>query len=168
LGFAEMVGIFATIASIGSAGMAAAATIFSQAFSPNIYKTSGEYTATYLRNAALLIGGIVLVTIVLGELIVALATSPNFEPYWNVMLFGVLTDASNLLIGALAIHITLTGSTKKIMNMSFVGVAALALSFSILFLTKNINAFTIGVPLIFSQLVVVAYMFWNFRKCSPP
>jgi O-antigen/teichoic acid export membrane protein len=166
LGFAEVVGIFATVASIGSAGMAAAATIFSQAFSPNIYKTSGKYTATYLKNAALLTGSILLVAIVGGKLIVTLATNPIFEPYWSVMLFGVLMDGSNLVIGAFAVHITLTSSTKKIMNSSFVGVIALLLSFSILFFTKNINAFTIGVPLVLSQLFVSAYMYWNFRKCS--
>jgi O-antigen/teichoic acid export membrane protein len=166
LGFAEVVGIFATVASIGSAGMAAAATIFSQAFSPNIYKTSGKYTPTYLKNAALLTGSILLVAIVAGKLIVTLATNPIFEPYWSVMLFGVLMDGSNLVIGAFAVHITLTSSTKKIMNSSFVGVIALLLSFSILFFTKNINAFTIGVPLVLSQLFVSAYMYWNFRKCS--
>jgi O-antigen/teichoic acid export membrane protein len=160
------VGIFATVASIGSAGMTAVATIFSQAFSPNIYKTSGKYTPVYLKNATLLIAGIMLVAIVGGELIVSLATNPIFEPYWSVILFGVLMDASNLIVGAFAVHITLTSSTKKIMNSSFVGVIVLLLCFSILFLTKNINVFTIGVPLVFSQLVVVAYMYWNFRKCS--
>jgi O-antigen/teichoic acid export membrane protein len=166
LGYAEIVGIFATVASIGSAGMAAAATIFSQAFTPNIYKTSGAYTVTYLRNAALLIGAILLSAIVLGELIITLVTNPIFKPYWSVMLFGVLTDASNLIIGALAIHITLTGNTKRMMNSSFIGAAALLAGFSVLFFTKYINEYTIGAMLVFSQFVVVAYMLYDFRRAN--
>jgi O-antigen/teichoic acid export membrane protein len=166
LGFAEMVGIFATIASIGSAGMAAAATIFSQAFSPLIYKSSGQYTTKYLRNAFALIGVILLTAIVLGDFIVQISTKANFEPYWSLMIFGVLSDASNLIIGALAVHITLTSSTKKIMNSSVFGLIALVVSFGLLFLTHKITVYTIGIPLIFSQLTVVVYMYWNFRKCS--
>jgi O-antigen/teichoic acid export membrane protein len=166
LGYAEIVGIFATVTSIGSAGMAAAATIFSQAFTPNIYKTSGAYTIAYLRNAALLIGAVLLSAIVLGELIITLVTSPIFKPYWSVMLFGVLTDASNLIIGALAIHITLTGNTKRMMNSSFIGGAALLAGFSALFFTKYINVYTIGAMLVFSQFVVVAYMLYDFRRAN--
>jgi len=165
LGFAEMVGIFSTISSIGSSGMAAAATIFSQAFSPLLYKTSGQYTIRYLRNALILIGIVLLTTILLGDLIVKISTKTTFEPYWSLMIYGVLADASNLIIGALAIHITLTSSTKRIMNSSVFGVMALVASFALLFLMHDITAYTIGLPLIFSQFIVAIYMYWSFRKC---
>jgi O-antigen/teichoic acid export membrane protein len=164
LGFAEIVGIFATIASIGSAVMAAAATIFSQIFSPSIYKTSGQYTIKYLRNALVLITIILLVCILFGDFVVKISTRAVFEPYWSLMIFGVLNDASNLIIGALAIHITLTNSTKKIMSSSVLGVVAFVASFGLLFFMHNVTVYTIGIPLIFSQMVVAVYMYWNFRN----
>lgn len=166
LGFAEMVGIFATIASIGSAGMAAVATIFRQAFSPLLYKSSGQYTIRYLRNALALTGIILLAFILLGGFVVQIATKATFEPYWSLVIFGVLNDASNLIIGALAVHVTLTSNTKNIMISSVLGLIALVASFGLLFLTHKITVYTIGVPLIFSQIVVAAYMYWNFRNAN--
>ncbi len=165
-GFAEVVGIFATIASIGSAAMAAAATIFSQSFSPLIYKTFGEYTKTYLRNALTMITSILLAGLLLGAWVVQLATNPTFAPYWAILIFGVLTDATNLLIGALSIHITLTSNTRTIMLSSVLGVITLAASFALIFCTNNISAYTIGLPLIFSQVVVLTVMYWSFKKCK--
>jgi O-antigen/teichoic acid export membrane protein len=166
LGFTEMVGIFATLSSIGSAGMAAAAMIYSQTFSPLIYKTSGQYTAKYLQRAIVLIGFVLLLCILLGDFVVQIATNLKFEPYWYLMIYGVLADGSNLLIGALAIHITLTSSTKNIMTSSVLGVITLFVSFGLLFLTHAITVYTIGIPLVFSQFVVIAYMYWNFKKCT--
>ena len=166
MGFPEIVGFFSTITSIGSAGMSAAATIFNQAFSPNIYKTAGGYTATYLRNATILIAGILFATLLIGDFIVRMATSPAFQPYWIVMIYGVLIDAGNLIIGALNVHITLTRSTKKIMSSSVLGVIGLIASFSLLFMTHRVTVYTIGIPLIFSQLIVIAFMYLEYRKCK--
>lgn len=163
LGFAEIVGIFATIAGIGSAGMAAAATIFNQAYSPNIYKTAGQYTITYLRKAVALIVIVLMICILFGDLIVQLSTSAAFKPYWGLLIIGVIVDAANLIIGALTIHITLTSSTKKIMVSSVLGVIALVTGLGSIVLTNQINIYTIGLPLIFSQFVVIAYMYWNFQ-----
>lgn len=166
MGYAELVGIFATVASIGSAGMAAAAAIFNQAFSPNIYKTAGRYTATYLRNATLLIAGILFVTLLIGDHIVRMATSSAFQSYWMIIIYGVLIDACSLIAGALVVHITLTRSTKKIMHSSVIGVISLIGSFSLLFVTHNLTVHTIGLPLLFSQSIVIAYMYLEYRKCK--
>lgn len=166
MGYAEIVGIFATVASIGSAAMAAAATIFNQAFSPNIYKTAGRYTATYLRNATLLIAGILFATLLMGDHIVRMATSSAFQSYWMIMIYGVLIDACNLIAGALVVHITLKLNTKKIMHSSVIGVISLIGSFSFFFLTQNLTVHTIGLPLLFSQSIVIAYMYLEYRKCK--
>lgn len=164
LGFTEMVGMFATISNIGSTGMAAGANIFSQAYLPKIYKSSGEYTKFFLRKALALIVIVLLVCILWGDLIVRLSTNINFKPYWTLLFFGVLAEAANFIIGALAIHITLTGSTKRIMTSSVLGVITMAVAFFLIFVTNNISIYTIGIPLISSQLVVVAYMYWKFKS----
>jgi O-antigen/teichoic acid export membrane protein len=164
LGYVELVGIFATISGIGSAGMSAVSTIFGQMYSPRIYSSNGKYTNKYLKNAFLLIVSICIFCIFFGEIVVQLATKEEFARYWSLMTYGVLMEGSNLIIGALAIHITLTGHTKKIMNSAAFGVIALVIALLPLLLLNYINIYTIGLPLIVSQLTVVTYMYWKFKN----
>jgi O-antigen/teichoic acid export membrane protein len=166
LGYAEVLGIFATITSIGSAGMGAVSTIFTQAFSPNIYKSNGGYTGIYIKNALILIATIVLCCLLFGDNIVRIATSPKFEPYWIILIIGVLVEAGNFLIGALTIHISLVGKTKQMMMASYWGIVVLVISFSIVFFTNSINAYSIGGPLVFAQLAVLVFIYRNYLKCS--
>lgn len=166
LGYAEILGIFATISSIGSTGMGAAATIFSQAFSPKIYKSGGQYTGTYLRNALVVTLVITLVCIFVGDFIVKIATTPKFEPYWSILIIGVLMEASNFLLGALAIHITLVSSTKETIMATIFGIMVLVSSFALIFFTNTISAYTIGIPLVFSQLAVLVYIYRVILKCK--
>jgi O-antigen/teichoic acid export membrane protein len=163
LGFAEEVGLFATLSSIGSAAIGAASLIYSQQFTPQIYKTSGQCTSNYLKGALAVITIVVLVSFGLGEFIVSMLTNPHFESHWKLLLFGVITDGGNLLIGALVIHITLTGDTKKIISFSVIGLLVMIVSFSFLYLFSTISILTIGVPLLLSQWVVVLYMYLIYR-----
>jgi O-antigen/teichoic acid export membrane protein len=165
LGYAEIVGIFATISSIGSAGMGAAATIFSQAFSPKIYKSSGQYTGTYLRNAMHVTLAIMLACVFMGGFVVEITTNTEFAPFWSILIIGVFVEASNFLIGALAIHMSLVGKTKRIMMSSFFGIVVLISGFLLIYMTNTVNAYSIGMPLVIAQLAVLAYMYRSYLKC---
>lgn len=164
LGFVEEVGVFATLSSIGSAAMGAVSLIYSQQFTPLIYKTAGQYTTNYLKGAIAVTISVVLVSFGLGDFVVSALTRPDFEPHWKLLLFGVLTDAGNLFIGALAIHITLTGHTKKIISSSMLGLLAMVMIFGLLYWTGNISIATVGIPLLFSQWVVVVYMYSIYKN----
>ncbi|MGZ5027541.1 MAG: lipopolysaccharide biosynthesis protein [Methylobacter sp.] len=166
LGFAEEVGAFATIANIGSSAIGAASLIYSQQFTPLIYKSSGQYTSKYLKGAIAVIIGVALVSTVLGEFAVRLLTGPDFERHWNLLLFGVLTDGGNLLIGALMIYITLKGNTKKIFTSSLVGLISMSACFGWLYWSANISLLTIGAPLLISQWAVVYYMYSLYRRTA--
>lgn len=159
LGFAEEVGAFATLSNIGSAAIGAASLVYSQQFTPLIYKTSGQYTSKYLKGAIAVIISVALVSVVFGEFAVRLLTHSGFEQYWKLLLFGVITDGGNLIIGAVMIHITLTGHTKKIFASSLVGLISMLICFSGLYWTSRISILTIGVPLLISQWAVVYYMY---------
>jgi len=164
LGYAEEVGIFATLASIGSAAIGAASLIYSQQFTPLIYKTGGKYTGTYLKGAAVVTLVVALGSYMVGDYLVAALASAIFEEHWRLLLFGVVTDAGTLFIGALSIHITLTAHTKKIISSSTVGLLSMVVSFVLLYWVNQISLVTIGVPLLVSQWLVVAYMYWCFKK----
>lgn len=121
LGFAELVGIFATVSGIGTAGMGAASAVFGQVFVPKIYKTSGDYTKTYVRNASIVIVGVLLFSAVFSDLIVRLLTKEEFRKFSALILFGVLAEAGNFIIGALSVDLTIRNETTTMLWASMLG-----------------------------------------------
>jgi O-antigen/teichoic acid export membrane protein len=166
LGFAEMVGIYATIENIGKAGMGAVSSVFGQIFVPNIYKTSGKYTSTYLRNAILLIAFVLIVSLVFSDVIVTAVTNEAFAKYSWVLLLGVITEAGNFLAGALAIHITITTSTRRMMSASLLGVASMIAVFAAIYSWGVVSVETVGIPVLTSQIIVVIYMYIVFKNST--
>ena len=164
LGFAAEVGVFATLSSIGSAAIGAVSLIYTQQFTPLLYKTAGQYTTKYLKGAVAVLVSVAIVSFVVGEFVVSLLTRPEFVPHWELLLFGVLADGANLFIGALAIHVTLKDDTRKLIYSSVLGLVLMAVCLGILYWTTTISISTIGVPLLFSQWVVVACMCLMYKK----
>ena len=164
LGLSTTVGIYATIANIGSAGMGGASSIFVQMFVPNIYKTFGQYTKIYLRNAVILVLFILMFSLVFADIIVALVANTNFVKYSWVLFFGVIAEGGNFLIGALSIHITITASTKRMIVASIIGVASMSIVFSGIYYWGYINVETVGIPIAVSQILTVAYLYFIFRR----
>lgn len=166
LGYAEIVGLYATIESIGKAGMGAVSSVFGQIFVPNIYKSSGEYTRTYLRNALLLIAFVFAFSLAFSDVIVLIVTNETFAKYSWILLLGVIAEAGNFLLGALAIHITLTASTKRIMSASIIGVASMAAVFACIYYGGMVTVHSVGMPIVISQIITVVYMYYVFRKSN--
>lgn len=165
-GYAEAVGIFATLSSLGTAAVNAVSLIYSQQFTPMLYKSVGRYTARYMQGALIVIFSVAVVALVSGEIVARMLTSPGFAEYWKLMMFGVFTDGANMLIGALAIHITLTGDTKRIVPSAFIGLFSMIACFVLLYWTIGISAATIGIPLLISQWLVTFHMFSICRDGS--
>lgn len=159
LGFAEEVGVFATLSSIGSAAIGAVSLVYSQQFTPLIYKSSGQFTVKYMKGALAVIVAVALVSTVLGEYVVRVLTNPSFEQHWKLILFGVITDGSNLIIGALVIYITLTGKTKIMMSSSAVGLLVTIFCFGLIYIFSALSIFSIGIPLLISQWIVALYLY---------
>lgn len=164
LGFAETVGIYATVSNIGVAGMGAASSIYAQLFVPNIYKSGGIYTKTYVRNAFILIAAIFLISMYFSGFIVSLLTKKDFVKYSWIILFGLVAEAGNFLISALSIHVTLTSSTRKLLKASMVGVLGMIAAFVPIYFFGAVTVQTIGLPIVISQVVIVIYMYFIFQK----
>jgi O-antigen/teichoic acid export membrane protein len=167
LGLAEMVGIYATVSGIGTAGTAAASAIFQQVFMPKIYKSSGTYIKTYLRDALLLIVGILVMCAVFSKLIVILLTKEEFRQFSWLLLYGVVAEGSSLLIGALSVQSTITGQTRKILVATFIGLLSFAASFGAFLVLKLVTLYTIGVPIILSQILVALYLYTVLGRAAP-
>ncbi len=164
LGYSEVVGVFGTIAGIGSAAIGAASLIYGQQFSPRIYQSKGGYTNTYLNGAFVITVVILIFSYFLGEFVVGLLTGAHFIPHWKLILFGVLTDAANLFVGAIAIHISLVSCTKKLMGSAFLGLLSMIGFFALLYFGNAVTVNTVGIPLLLSQWCVVGYMYWKYIK----
>jgi len=164
LGYSEAVGIFATVSGIGSAVIGAASLIYNQQFIPLIYKSAGNYTARFLKGAILVIVVVGITMGVLAEPMMGVLTSSTFSKNWEVIFFGVFIDGAVLLIGALAIHISIAGNTKQLVSPALTGVVSMALCFCIIFLMGNVSIATIGFPLMISQWLVVIHMVMIFMK----
>ena len=159
LGFAEIVGIYATVSGIGNAGMGAAAVVFGQVFMPRIYKTSGEYTKTYLCNALVLVIGICIFSALFSDTIVTLLTKSEFKQFSWLILYGIIAEAGNFLIGALSVHLTIADKTKEMLVASIIGLVRVVSIFAAIYLLKFASVYTIGLPIICSQIVVLIYLY---------
>jgi O-antigen/teichoic acid export membrane protein len=166
LGFAEMVGIYATVSGIGNAGTAAVSSIFGQVFLPKIYKTAGKYTKTYLWHALLLITGLCVFCSIFSGFLVTLLTKEEFRKFSWLLLYGVIAEGGNFLVGAFSIQLTLISQTKKMLNGTLLCLLSAAGSFGLLFSLKLVNIYTIGLPIILSQVLVTLYLYSLFRRKS--
>jgi len=167
MGFAEEVGVFATLSSIGSAAIGAVSLVYTQQFIPLIYKTAGHYTARYLRGAVAVIAGVALVCLVLGEFMVSLLTNSSFIQYWALLMYGVITDSAYLVGGAMVVHLTLLGNTKRLIQYAWVGLVSMALCFGLLYWVDALSITTFGVPLLVSQWIGVLIMYIDYKKLVP-
>jgi O-antigen/teichoic acid export membrane protein len=158
LGLVEIVGIYGTVANVGTSGMSAFSTIYSQLFVPNLYKTHGKYLVTYLKYAILSIIGILGIGYFLREFIITLLTKHEFIKYSSLIIYGIISEAGNFLIGALTIYLTIRNLTKVTIKASISGLIAFVISFAILYSVKSINVYTIGLPIIFAQVIITMYL----------
>lgn len=158
LGLVEIVGIYGTVANVGISGMNALSTIYSQLFVPNLYKTHGAYIKKYLTYAIVCIIVVITVGLAFSHLIIGLLTKSAFVKYSWLILYGIISEAGNFLIGGLTIYLTIKNLTKATLKASITGLVAFFMSFGLLYLLHYVNVYTIGLPIIFTQMVITIYL----------
>ncbi len=157
LGLSSMVGIYGTVANVGSSGLSVFSTIYNQLFVPDIYKTKGHFLSKYIKWSLLIIVGVLVFGFVFSTLIISILTSSIFVQYSKLISFGILTEAGNFLIGPLTIYMTLNDMTKLIPRISLVGLFCFVISFASLFYLKLFSLYTIGLPMVLTQIVIFSY-----------
>lgn len=158
LGLVELVGIYGTVANVGTSGMSALSTVYSQLFVPNLYKSDGGYIKTYLKYALLSILLVLCVGYFLSDIIIGILTKSEFVKYSCLIVFGILSEGGNFLIAGLTIYLTLQNLTKVSMIASLTGLIVFFLSFITLYIIEKINVYTIGLPIVLTQFVITLYL----------
>ncbi len=161
LGYSHVVGMYSTISNVGSTGMTTAATVYQQIYQPKIYQSSGQYLRTYLVWGGALIAFVFFVALLFKDLIIGLLTKEIFLRFSIVIGYGVLINACNFIIGALVINLSIQDKMKEQVNISLVALGAVFLGFSTLYYNESINVYTLGIPILGSQLVIAGYLLYK-------
>jgi hypothetical protein len=161
LGFAETVGLFATTSTIGNSGMNGAATIYQQIYLPKVYQTAGAYLGKYLRGLTIVTAFVLCVGIGLRSELVRLLTNERFVAYGWLIAYGVLIEAGNFIITALVVKLTLDKCTREQIKANVVATVVVPIIFLALFLLHHLNVYTIGIPLVAAQTVVVVFLIYQ-------
>jgi O-antigen/teichoic acid export membrane protein len=158
LGYAETIGLFSTIYNIGNNGMNAASAVYQQIYLPNVYQTSGKYVKPYIKGAIVASAFVLFVALALRVQIVGLITTAKFLPYAWVIGYGVLVEAGNLIISVLIVKLSIDGNTLPQIKANIYAVIAVPLLFAGLYFTHRLNVFTLGIPLVAAQLIVITIL----------
>lgn len=164
LGFVEAVGIFGTMANVGSSGMNACSTIFAQLYIPNIYKSNGFYIKKYIQMALLAICFVFVVSALLSKTIITIVTKQQLVGYSSVLLYGILNEAGNFIIAGLAVYLTIHNLTKVTLKVSLMGLLVFFSGFIALYIFKFISVYTLGIPMVATQLVLCLGLYYLVHR----
>jgi O-antigen/teichoic acid export membrane protein len=163
-GHADIAGLYATVSNVGSVGMAAGSQIYSQLFQPRIYQSKGSFIKKYLIMAFFISIMALVSYAVLGPFILGLLTKGDFKVYYKLMLFGVVVEACNLMIGAITAFSGLLKRTNILIKANLIGVlvSVSVVALSLYFAASN--PYLIGTSLAASQTVVLLFLLSFVRR----
>jgi len=164
LGFPEVAGLYAAVSNLGTLGMNACSTVFSQMLLPRVYKTKGSYIFQYVKYALLLCLVVVLGYMAFGKILLLVLTKKEFVPFARLMLFGILVEAGNLLVGAASTYFTIRHTPFHLIAANIAGLLTAVLGVSICLIWHPHNYYLLGAVLALSQAVVCAILFYEARK----
>ncbi len=156
--------IYAVVANVGSAGMAAAGQIFAQILLPRVYQTHGQYARTYIRWALLLTVTVAVIAWLAAPVLVRFITSPHYAAYASLIVFGVMMEGANIIVGAVTVRSMLQNDTRRLMMWNIVGAITAVIGYVIALYILPGSPAAIGVPLILSQIVVLSGLLAGARR----
>jgi len=164
LGFTTEVGIFATVSGIGSAAIGAVGLIYSQQFTPKLYKSRGASIPRYLGGAIAAIVVMIISFISFGEFIVTTLTNIGFGHYWWLILFGVANDGMTILVAALVIYLTVSNNNNKILIGTIIGLVSSVICLLALYGFGALSISSIGYPMLVAEFIILVYFVWIYLK----
>lgn len=164
LGFPEIAGLYTAVSNIGTMGMNASSTVFSQMLQPRLYSSDGGYIFQYFKYALLLCLAVFLGYLGFGNILLYVLTKKGFEPYAKLMAFGIIVEGGNLLIGAASAYFTIRHRPFSLLGANIAGVLTAGLGISLCLLLRPRNYYLLGVVLACSQVVVCSILFYKAKK----
>ncbi|HEV2647069.1 MAG TPA: hypothetical protein VGU46_11955 [Acidobacteriaceae bacterium] len=164
LGLPAVAGLYAAVSNVGTMGMNASSTVFSQMLLPKVYSTRGEYIFQYVKYAFLLLLAVIMGYIALGKVLLFVLTKKEFVPYAGLMIFGIIVEGGNLLIGAASAYFTIRHASFHLVAANMAGLTASGLGLAICLRWRPHNYYMLGSVLALSQILVCAILFYRAKK----
>jgi len=164
LGYAELVGFYATLSNIGSSAIGVVSLIYNHQFLPEIYKTKGETLWSFIAGVVLLIFALIFSFFLVGEVFIDILVGDDFSKHWWIVIYGILVDGANLIIGVLSVYITINGKTFSTIYPSIVAIVAMLFIYISFYLFDNMGVYTIGIPIIAAQCVLTIMLMRICKK----
>lgn len=159
--------IYVVVTNLGSSGMAAISSVYSQIFLPKVYSTKGEFTLTYIRNALILTLIVLVGAALTGKYLLLFLTKNNYVEYAQAIGFGVLVEAGNLVIGAATVYLMLNNAAKATIFCNVFATIISVVGGCIALHYWPENAFAIGIPIALSQISITIFLIFyiiRFQK----
>lgn len=150
--------IYVVVTNLGSSGMAAISSVYSQIFLPKIYASKGEFTLTYIRNALILTVIVLIGAALTGKYLLLFLTKHDYVEYAQAIGFGVLVEAGNLVIGAATVYLMLNNAAKATIFCNIVATIASVVGGYLALHYWPENSFAIGVPIALSQIFITVFL----------
>jgi O-antigen/teichoic acid export membrane protein len=119
-GTAAMLGV---TANIGAVAMSACAQVFSQLFLPRLYQTRGASIGQYVAWGTAMAAALLAVALPMSGFLVRHLTHAEYAAYAPAVGIGVVLEASNMLIGAFSVYLTLHGRAGALFRFQLAGAA---------------------------------------------
>ena len=150
--------IYVVVTNLGSSGMAAISSVYSQIFLPKVYSTKGEFTLTYIRNALILTLIVLVGAALTGKYLLLFLTKNDYVEYAQAIGFGVLVEAGNLVIGAATVYLMLNNAAKATIFCNVFATIISVVGGCIALHYWPENAFAIGIPIALSQILITIFL----------
>lgn len=161
LGYAETIGVFSAVVGVGMAAMSAVSLIYSQCFLPKVYKTNGNFIFRYLQGGLFIVAFVTIVSWCSSDWIIPLLTKTQFIGYSKLIVYGVLIEAGNFIIGGLSVKLAIDGKTRTVLTGAVASVLFVITTLAIAYKTRQISYHVFGIVLVTSQIVMAAYIYYQ-------
>jgi O-antigen/teichoic acid export membrane protein len=151
-------------ANIGAVAMSACSQVFSQLFLPRLYRNGGAWIGRYVGWAVAMTAALLTLALLLSEYLVQHLTQAAYLPYAPAVGIGIVIEASNMLIGAYSVYLTLNGRAIMLFWFQLVG-AIISLSACMITLNwRPDSPLLLGLAVAGSQILVTpALGFYVYR-----
>lgn len=154
-GLSATSGLYGVVSNIGAQVMAVCGTIYSQIETPRLYRTNGISIRRYVGFVALLALVIFALTMIFAPFLVSLLTREQYLPVAYAIGFGVITEASNLIISAYTVVLSIQQRTTLLLKLNLIAAALSIAGCMAAIKFSPGNPFAIGWSLAASQIFMV-------------
>ena len=154
-GYLNTSGALGVVSNIGAVAMSSCAQVFSQLFTPRLYKSNGASVNEYVGWGSLMALMVLIIGLLLSNFLVLNLTKSDYLPYASLIGVGVVIEASNMIVGAYSIYLLLHGKIRPLFLIQLIGALLSLVGCFISIIWFPYSPVYVGLVIAGSQILVV-------------